>query len=132
MKKKYSILIVDDDPGTINILSVILQNAGYDVTADTTGELNFLETGINPDMILLDNQLGEKSGVAICYSLKQNEKTKDIPIILESGTEDLDTLAISACADDYLSKPFSIKILLKKVETLLAKRILHLSAVGPD
>jgi DNA-binding response OmpR family regulator len=122
MVNKYNILIIDDDPGIIDILSLILLNHGYNVTSDTTGELEFLETRIYPDLILLDNQLGEKSGVSICFSLKQNEKTRTIPIILESGNEDLYSLAANACADDYLSKPFCIKTLLKKVETLLARK----------
>ena len=122
METIHNILIVDDDQGTLQILSLILKNAGYNVTTDDTGELEFLQTGQIPDLILLDNQLGEKSGASICYSLKQNIQTRHIPVILESGSQDLDNLAVSACADDFIPKPYSIKMLLAKVEMLLAKR----------
>lgn len=122
MDKKNHILIVDDDPGTIEILSMILLNAGYEVIADPNAELLFLETGINPDLVLMDNQVGEKCGALLCHELKQNEKTKKIPIVLISGIDDLQRLAESACADDFLTKPFSIKNLLQKVEPLLAPK----------
>ncbi|MEP7163082.1 MAG: response regulator [Ferruginibacter sp.] len=122
MEKKYHILIVDDDHGTIEIISMILLNAGYQITADPTAELFFLESGINPDLILLDNQVGEKCGALLCHELKQNEKTRNIPIVLISGIDELQRLAESACADDFLTKPFSIKNLLQKVEACLLQR----------
>lgn len=122
MEKKYNILVADDDPCTVKIVSMILQNAGYEVTEDPKAEMNFLSTGINPDLVLLDNQLGEKRGSSLCLDLKQNEKTKNISIILVSGIDELKALAKQVYADDFLNKPFSITSLLQKVESLLLKK----------
>lgn len=123
MEKKYNILVVDDNIGTIEIISMILHNEGYDVTADPTAELAFLSTGKNPDLILLDNQVGEKSGTLICRQLKQEERTSKIPVILFSGMDNLKELANDACADDHLAKPFCVKELFEKIQALLSKKL---------
>ena len=60
MNNKQHILIVDDDAGTVEIMSIILQNAGYEISTDNNGDLLFLQTGIHPHLILLDNKLGQK------------------------------------------------------------------------
>ena len=123
MEKKYNILVVDDNVGTIDIISMILHNEGYDVTADPTAELAFLSTGKNPDLILLDNQVGEKSGTVICQELKQQENTRKIPVILFSGMDNIKELANEACADDHLAKPFCVKELFEKIQALLSKKL---------
>ena len=119
MNKKNTILIVDDDGSIIDIMSAILIKAGYNVIANETGELDFIITGNYPDLILLDNYLGDKNGGDICRLLKENMLTKNIPVILISGTDGLYGIAENACADDFLSKPFSIQNLLQKIEFLL-------------
>ena len=120
MDKKNNILIIDDDGSIIDIISIILTNAGYNVITDKTGSLDFLQTSTHPDLILLDNYLENKNGSDICRLLKKNDLTKNIPVILISGKEGLYETAESACADDFLSKPFSIQNLLYKIEFLLA------------
>ena len=125
MNKKNTILIVDDDQSIIEIVSIILSNAGYDVITDTDGSLPFLKSISFPDLILLDNQLGNKSGAEICRLLKANELTGNIPVILVSATEGLPEIAGKACADDFLSKPFDIQILLQKIESLLHKKLMR-------
>ena len=119
MTKRNTILIVDDDPGIIEIVSHILDNAGYDTIADTTGDLDVLKNNQYPNLILLDNLLGSKNGSDICRQLKSDELTRHIPVILISGTEGLYGIAENACADDFLSKPFSIRNLLQKIDFLL-------------
>ena len=119
------ILIVDDDAGTVDIISIILKNAGYEIKTDNSGELLFLKTGIHPQLILLDNKLGKKSGSDICMELKAKEHTKNIPIIMISAADELKLLAANACADNFLPKPFSIQDLLAVVqETLLQKPVI--------
>jgi DNA-binding response OmpR family regulator len=122
MDTKTTILIVDDDVSIINIVSLILRNAGYEVITDTTGDLHFLRSGIKPELILLDNQLGNKSGEELCRQIKKGKQTKDIPVILVSATSDLDQIAGKAYADDFLPKPFGIQQLLQKIETILANK----------
>lgn len=129
MEASSTILIVDDEKGTVDILAIILQNAGYNIITDTTGELNFLLSGEMPDLILLDNQLGARSGLSICYQLKQNEHTRHIPVILVSGMDNLNEMANHACADDHLSKPFCMQTLLNKIEVQLSKRHSMLSQI---
>jgi CheY-like chemotaxis protein len=123
MNKKNTILIVDDDQGIIQILSIILSNAGYNIITDADGSLHFLRSISFPDLILLDNQLGNKSGAEICRLLKTNVLTHNIPVILVSATEGLHDIAAKACANDFLSKPFDMHILLQKIESLLQKKI---------
>ena len=122
MGKKDNILVVDDDAGTIEVMSMILQNAGYSMEADQYADLDFLNTGVYPDLILMDNQVGERNGASLCLQLKTNEKTKHIPIILFSGIDNLKELASHVCANDYLAKPFSMEILLEKIETVLVRK----------
>ena len=120
MNKQNTILIVDDDQGMIEIISNILRNAGYNTISDTTGKFEFIETNRSPDLILLDNYLGTNNGADLCSLLKKNERTKHIPVILISGAEGLYSIADKACADDFLTKPFSIQNLLRKIEFLLS------------
>ena len=119
MEKKDNILVVDDDAGTIEVMSLILQNAGYHIETDQEASLDFLKTGIYPDLILMDNQVGERSGASLCLRLKTNERTRHIPVILVSGIDNLKELAMHVCANAYLPKPFSMEVLLEKIAAVL-------------
>lgn len=121
--KQKKIFIVDDDSSTLNILSLILQNAGYEVEVDSNGCMDFLLPGDLPDLILLDNCLGNKNGIIISRELKAAELTKQIPVIIISAMQNIDDIYRQAGADNYLSKPFSITQLLEIIETTLGERI---------
>lgn len=119
MKKK--ILIVEDEPAIQKILSEPLTFAGYEVIAALDG----LE-GINMfhrhdfDLILLDIMLPKIDGYTICEMIRQESQ---IPIILLTAldTEDEQVKGFDKLADDYITKPFSIKLVLKRVEALLRR-----------
>ncbi len=113
LKKK--VYITDDDPGVQDIFKIIFENAGYETTVyNSGGEL--LENGNTyPDVYILDNQLSGMDGLDICRNLKNNQKTRDIPIIMVSATPDLESLAIEAGADDFIEKPFMKADLLSMV-----------------
>ena len=66
-------------------------------------------------LIIIDNNLGGRSGGEICKQLKQNTSVKHIPVILTSAMEDLEQLAKEATADDFLNKPFDMKSLFEKI-----------------
>ena|SRR5215212_3075665 len=119
MDKQSTILIVDDDPGTLNIMSLILQNAGYTVETDQYGSLSLNENP--PDLILLDSNLGIMDGATICREIKSNERTKNIPVIMISAMHDIQRICAEANADNYLSKPFGINQLLSLIEDTLQK-----------
>lgn len=114
------ILVIDDDLHTVEILALILKNAGYEVLCETDGMLAFLKQNFLPDLIILDNSLGETDGSAICLQLKQSKTTGQVPILMVSATPEIETVAFRAGANAFLPKPFSMQQLLKMVEDCLA------------
>lgn len=114
------ILIVDDDPRSLNAMCTILSDAGYRIAAANGGPICFkiLET-MRPDLILCDVVMPELSGYEICRRLKQEPDTADIPLIfLTSRSSPDDTLAgFAAGAVDYVTKPFHAAELLARVKT---------------
>lgn len=115
------ILIIDDDVSTVDILGLIFRNAGYTVICETDGRLLFIENNEMPDLIVLDNALGEADGVEICTYLKKSNFTSRIPIIMISASPEIESVAISAGADAFLPKPFSMQQILTAVEERLAQ-----------
>ena len=115
MAAKSKILVIDDDTSTLEIIFLVLHNAGFEVTIDSKADLGFLDKGDLPDLIIIDNNLGGRSGGEICKQLKENIYVKHIPVILTSAMEDLEQLALEATADDFLSKPFDMKSLFEKI-----------------
>lgn len=107
MKK---ILIIDDDEFTLEILGVICRNVGCEVV-QRLDILSLAEIeSINPDLIFLDHWMGtEKSGGELCLDIKQNEATKDIPVIIISTVNNIGNVAMDNCADGCLKKPFEIE-----------------------
>lgn len=124
VNKKNTILIIDDEQKIIDILSIILSSSGYNVISDKNARLDFLETEQYPDLILLDNQLENKSGAEICRSLKTGVLTRHIPVIMISGTQGIGEIASNAAADDFLPKPFDMQLLLDKIDYLLHKNLM--------
>lgn len=119
MGKRISIF--DDDADILTVLSMILEEDGYEVTALSTGENVFEEIKkFHPDLILMDVMLGNMDGRSICKQLKSNAATKALPVILISGTHDLaDSLNQLGAPNDFIPKPFDMEYLLHKVKQQL-------------
>ncbi|MDD3012492.1 MAG: response regulator transcription factor [Candidatus Gastranaerophilales bacterium] len=119
-----TIFIVDDEPDILNLLGFILSEEGYTVHEFTSGEeaLKKIEL-IKPDLITLDLMLPGMSGLEICKIIKSNLNTWNIPIIvLSSRSEEFDILTgLTVGCDDYITKPFSEKILLAKIKSIFLK-----------
>ena len=117
-EKKSSILIVDDESANILLLTRILSN-DYTVRAAINGK-DALNTAIKylPDIILLDVVMPEMDGYAVITELKGNEATRDIPVIFLTAITDVasEIKGLSYGAVDYIFKPFSRELLLKRVE----------------
>jgi len=117
------VLIVDDTPANLNVLSAILGKRGYRVRAAINGSLA-LKTAQKapPDLILLDVQMPGMNGYQVCRQLKSEEPTRDIPVIFISALDDvLDKVeAFQAGGVDYITKPFQIEEVLARVENQLA------------
>ena len=111
MGQKPAILIVDDEPDTLELLNFILSEEGYDVWIMTNGEaaLDLLENHI-PDLVLLDVRLPKVDGIEICRRIKSssNSRISSILVIMISAKDSHDDLkeALNAGANDYLTKPF--------------------------
>ena len=116
------ILIVDDDPTTLKILSVRLRINGYEVLTATNGEEGLQKAkSENPDLLLLDLMLPKINGYQVCRMLKFDDKFKRIPIIILSALHEKKEhdKAVEAGADGVLLKPFDLELLLSKIKDSL-------------
>ncbi|MDB5022358.1 MAG: response regulator [Mucilaginibacter sp.] len=120
MSKK--ILIIDDDPDILDLLSLILVKGGYEVRTLSCGETVFDDIkDFQPDLVLMDVMLAGMDGRAICKSIKENHLTYFLPVILISGTHDLaKSLDLPGGPNDFVAKPFDIVYLLERIAMQLA------------
>jgi two-component system alkaline phosphatase synthesis response regulator PhoP len=122
-KKNHRILVVDDEQDLCEILKFNLETEGYEVeTAGSAEEALTLDI-TSFDLLLLDVMMGEMSGFALARKLKSEESTKDIPIIFLTArdTENDTVTGFNLGADDYISKPFSIREVLVRVRAVLRR-----------
>ena len=121
---KPRVLIVEDERGLVQSLSWYFDREGYETHAASDGNdgLRKAQT-LLPDVVLLDIMLPGLDGLSICRELRAGERTRQIPIILITAkSEETDQLAgYNLGADDYVTKPFSNKVLLQKVKVLLRR-----------
>ena len=111
------ILIVDDDKDILEVVSLLLTIHGYSVeTSFRAEETKDKIKSFKPDIILLDVNIGGHDGRDICKQLKKIGTAKNIPVILFSAIPHLEQIHLECGADDYLSKPFDIPELMKKIE----------------
>ena len=122
--KKIKILLVDDEPDILEIITYSLENAGYKIYTATNGiEAVEKASKIEPDLIILDVMMPKMDGIEACEIIRNNPKTKNILItFLSARGEDYSQIAgFNAGADDYITKPIKPKILLSKVKSLLRR-----------
>jgi CheY-like chemotaxis protein len=120
--EKKSILIVDDEEDTLEMLSFVLEHEDYITWRATNGEEALKLVKKNPDVILLDIRMPGISGLEVCRRLKHDDKFKHIPIIIFSAkvlSHDI-ALGLEAGADEYLTKPFSTKELTQLIKKYLS------------
>ena len=125
---KGNILIVDDTPVNLRLLSQMLTEQGYQARPAPDGPLALAAARAEPpDLILLDVRMPEMNGYEVCEHLKADAKTRDIPIIFISAlAETQDKVrAFTAGGVDYVTKPFQVEEVLARVETHLALRRLQ-------
>ena len=123
--KKQIILIVDDEPGNIEILSETLGDT-YEILAATSGKeaLEIAKRQI-PDMIILDIVMPVMSGYEVLRNLKQNTSLKEIPVIFITALdkEDQETRGLTLGAVDYIPKPFNTTIVKLRVKTQMELKL---------
>jgi DNA-binding response OmpR family regulator len=113
-------LVVDDDADIIDFLSDLLEMEGYNVIATARADdVEKFHQRTLPDLILLDVFLSGRDGREIVTSLKRQEETKHIPVIMFSAHAHIEATTRAAGANDFVSKPFDLDTLLTKVRSLL-------------
>lgn len=120
-----TILYIDDERDLTDVLRYQLTKYGYQVLTAASGQeaLEMIQSR-SPDLIVLDLLLPDIDGFGICEILRQSAATAAIPIIIASGwsSSDARNLGLDLGALDYVTKPFSVKILVEKIRRLLDLR----------
>ena len=130
---KERILVVEDDDDILQLLKYNLAKDGYRVTGVVSGEEALKAVKLStPDLILLDLMLPGVDGLEVCRELKRDDRTGKIPIImLTAKGEEADIVTgLELGADDYITKPFSPRVVLARVRTVL--RRLHIEPLSEE
>jgi len=125
---KANLLIVDDKPANLRLLTAMLVEQGYKVRSAINGPLALTATqAAPPDMILLDINMPEMNGFEVCERLKADKDSRDIPIIFISALDETadKVKAFIIGGVDYITKPFQLEEVLARVETHLTLRRLQ-------
>ena len=123
---KEKILIVDDEENILELLNFNLKNAGYEVYTANNGEKALkLAKENKPNLVLLDLMIPGIDGLDVCKEIKRDKDLKETSIIMVTAKgEELDKiLGLELGADDYITKPFSIRELLARVKAVLRRTI---------
>ena len=124
MKNKIKILLVDDEPDVIEILTYNLSNLGYEIFSANDG-IKALKVAneILPNLIIMDVMMPNMDGIEACEVLRKNSKFNNtIIMFLSARGEDFSYVAaFDAGADDYVTKPIKPKVLMSKVKSLLRR-----------
>jgi two-component system alkaline phosphatase synthesis response regulator PhoP len=122
---RETILIIEDEPDLAELVAFNLRKEGFEVVVARTGEDGLkLAVSKNPSVVLLDLMLPGLSGLDVCRMLRSDEKTHHLPIIMMTArSEEIDVVTgLEIGADDYITKPFSQRILAARVRATLRRR----------
>lgn len=118
------ILVVEDEKDLVDLLSYNLSREGYRVDIATVGQTAFDRIREHvPDLVLLDVMLPDLSGTEICRRLKGDERTRAIPVVMVTAkSEEIDRIVgLELGADDYVTKPFSVRELMLRIRAILRR-----------
>jgi two-component system phosphate regulon response regulator PhoB len=122
---KPKVLIIEDDPDLSDVLTYNLRQAGYESLAARDGAEGLRQARlVLPDIVLLDLMLPLIDGVEVCRRLRSEAATAEVLILmLTAKAEETDQIVgLSMGADDYVTKPFSVKVLLERIKALRRRR----------
>ncbi len=130
----YRILIVEDEPGMIELLSVALEDEGFIISIANNGQegLKKVETE-EQDLIISDVMMPDMNGYEFCEQLRQNPKTASIPFIFLTAKKDVSdrVRGLNLGADDYISKPFHVVEVVARIKTLMMRVTRTKAAAAP-
>jgi two-component system, OmpR family, alkaline phosphatase synthesis response regulator PhoP len=118
------VLIVEDDEDVLELIRYNLEKNGYQVETAVTGPIALsMAESIKPELILLDLMLPGFDGLEVCRNLKKDPKTSNIPVVMVTakGTEADIVTGLEMGAADYITKPFSPRILLARIRAVLRR-----------
>ncbi|MCF7873333.1 MAG: response regulator [Candidatus Omnitrophica bacterium] len=121
MPANKKILIADDEPDFVELISMRLEVNGYDVVSAKDGQEAIDKTkSEKPDLLILDLMMPKVDGFEVCRMLKFDDNFKDLPIIVLSALDQQQDRekAVEAGADEYFIKPFDLSLLLTKIQEL--------------
>ena len=123
MSAQATVLIVEDDPAMLRGLKDNFEFEGYKVVTATDGDAGLKAAlGVAPDIVILDVMLPKVNGYEVCRFIREEKLTMPILMLTAKGQESDIILGLKLGADDYVTKPFSIKELLARAEVLLRRR----------
>jgi CheY-like chemotaxis protein len=129
MSELKTIMIADDDPSILDSVGLLLEYKGYKVQQLLNGNGLLTLTGNLPDLLLLDIWMSGLDGRQICKYLKSNPGIRDMPVILISASKNIESSALEAGADGFLSKPFDLEELCTMIDLLISRKN-SLTAIG--
>lgn len=122
MKENARILVVDDDSGIGEMLKTLLEFYDFEVTVtEQPDETEKLISKHDIDLVMLDMLISGVNGTDVCARLRQNEETKDIPILMMSALHDAGVKCTRAGANDFIAKPFEMDDLISRINKILEK-----------
>ena len=116
-----TVLVIEDEEAIRSVIRAFLEDAGYTVVQAADGEAGVAQfRACRPDLVLLDVMLPKLDGFAVCKILRQESRT---PILMLTALDDDDNQlkGFDALADDYIAKPFSMPVVLKRIEAVLRR-----------
>lgn len=127
-KSKGRIIIVDDDPHAVEILTRMLEREGYNCLSASSGAAGLQLLAAQPvDVILLDIMMPEMDGLEVCERLRADETLRQIPVILLTAKDDMETRArgMALGVSEYLTKPINKRELFTRIDAQLHSRELN-------
>lgn len=122
---KHKILVIEDDEDICELVTYHLVREGYLVSSSTSGEAGLEQIKRNaPNLVLLDLMLPGMNGLDVCRILRADQRTSELPVIMltAKGEDDDVVLGLKVGADDYITKPFSPKVLVERVRNILRRK----------
>ncbi|MFM7562415.1 MAG: response regulator [Planctomycetota bacterium] len=132
---KQKILVIEDDRALAKVLEYNLLQSGYEVILSSDGQDGLYQArSKQPALILLDLMIPVLDGLEVCKRLRASQETRDLPIImLTAKSEETDqVVGYNVGADDYVTKPFSVKVLMERIKSLLRRDQLRQTAEGEE
>ena len=124
---RHKLLVIEDDRSLVEVLKYNLEQAGYAVLVALDGQDGLNQARLQlPDLILLDVMIPVVDGIEVCKRLRANPDTAEIPVLMltAKSEESAQLIGFSVGADDYVVKPFSVKILLQRIKALIRRKVL--------